>query len=104
MFKYKALKDKGRVTITGEMTIYSAEELKQKLAPVLAVPRALDIHLNGVEEIDSAGVQLLMMAKKSQAAAGFPMRLVDHSKAVMAAFEIMGLVPYFGDPVVMLNE
>ena len=104
MFKYKTLKDKCRVTIGGDMTVYSAEELKQKLVQVLAEPKALDINLSGVEEIDSAGIQLLMMAKKSRAAAGLPLRLVDHSKAVMAAFEIMGLVSYFGDPVVMLNE
>lgn len=86
------------------MTIYTAAALKEKLAPVLAESRPLHINLSAVDGIDSAGIQLLMLAKKNRTAAGYKLHLVEHSKAVVTAFDNMGLVSYFGDPVVMLNE
>ena len=84
--------------IEGEMTIYRAGELKQTL---LASPPPTEIDLSGVTEIDTAGVQLLMLAKRQAQAAQRELRLVAHSAAVSEVFELMNLGAYFDDPLVM---
>jgi len=101
MFQYQELEDKCSATINGEMTIYTATELKQKLVAVLADPRDLEINLGGVSEIDSAGVQLLMLARKVRSADQHTLTLVEHSGSVLDAFDALGLESYFGDPVVI---
>lgn len=86
-----------RAFIEGDMTIYNAGALKEQLARVLGDPRALELNLAQVSEIDSAGVQLLMLVKRERRSVS----LAQHSVAVLDVFELMGLAPYFGDPVVM---
>lgn len=99
MFKYQTFKRKCRITISGEMTIYTAGVLREKLVATLDDPRDLEINLNGVSEIDSAGIQLLMLAKKCRMAKQQKLNLVEHSHEVVDVIENLGLVPYFGDPV-----
>ena len=101
MFRLEQLKRKCRAHIDGEITIYNAATLKDQLASVLDDPRQLEIDLANVSEIDSAGVQLLMLAKKHRAGAGHALALTNHSPAVLDVFETMGLVSYFSDPVVL---
>lgn len=84
--------------LPAELTIFRAAELKQLL---LAEPSALEINLSGVTEIDSAGVQLLMLAKKNAQAAQRELRLVAHSPAVLEVFELLNVAGYFDDPLVM---
>lgn len=87
--------------IDGEMTIYRAGELKQTLLDALAGQGALDIDLAGVTEIDTAGVQLLMLAKKTAQERQCELRLGAHSEAVTQVFELLNLATYFGDPLVV---
>jgi anti-anti-sigma factor len=104
MFKIQNLKHKCRASIEGEMTIYNAATLKQNLDGVLDDSRELEINLSKVNEIDSTGIQLLMLAKKERARHDRKTTLTAHSAAVVDALEILGLVPYFGDPVVMTRN
>jgi anti-sigma B factor antagonist len=104
MFKIQQLKRKCRAFIGGEMTIYTAAELKAQLDDILDDPRELELNLGKVSELDSAGVQLLMLAKKERAAKQLVLSLVEHSNAVLEVFETMGLVPYFGDPVILKHS
>lgn len=84
--------------IEGELTIYRANELK---AALLNEPAPIEVNLCGVNEIDTAGVQLLMAAKKAAVAAQRDFRLVAHSPAVIDVFELLNVAAYFGDPLVM---
>lgn len=84
--------------IEGEFTIYRAMELKTLL---LTHPQPLEINLSGVTELDTAGVQLLLLAKKTALAAHTKLRLVEHSPAVMEVFELLNLGAFFDDPLVM---
>ena len=84
--------------IDGEMTIYRAEELKQAL---LSEPAPVEIDLSGVTDIDTVGVQLLMLAKRTAQASQRDLRLVAHSAAVTDVFELLGLASFFDDPLVM---
>jgi len=84
--------------IEGELTIFRAAELKEVL---LATPAPAEIDLSGVTEIDSAGLQLLMLAKKTAQAQRRELRLVAHSQAVTEVFELLNVAAYFGDPLVV---
>lgn len=82
----------------GEFTIFRAMELKPML---LASPPVDEIDLSGVTELDTAGVQLLMLAKKTALAHARDVKLVAHSPAVLEVFELLNVAAYFGDPLVM---
>lgn len=95
-------KSKAKVLkISGEMTIYRAEELKQTLLGALQHPGKLDIDLSGVSELDTVGVQLLMLTKKTAQASQSELSLIHHSPAVLDIFELLNLVSYFGDQTVV---
>lgn len=92
------------LALDGELTIYRAAELRDTLIKALAALNdgsALELDLAEVSELDIAGVQLLMAAKKSAQAAQRDLRLVGHSPAVLEVFETLDLAAHFGDPLLM---
>lgn len=89
------------LSLDGELTIYRAAELTASLRTALASGADLELDLAAVTEMDSAGVQLLMAAKKTARAAGCELRLLRHSPAVLEVFETLNLAAYFGDPLPM---
>jgi len=90
------------VVLDGELTIYRAAELRdQLLAATAAHPDGFDVDLAGVTEIDSAGVQLLMAAKRAAQSEGGDIALVGHSAAVTEVFELLDLAAHFGDPLLV---
>ena len=94
-------RDVSVLRIEGELTIFRATELKPVL---LDEPAPQEIDLSGVTEIDTAGVQLLMLAKKTAQAAHRELRLVAHSQAVIEVFELLNVAAYFDDPLVMASR
>ena len=89
---------KNNLRIEGELTIFRAMELKPLM---LAVPAVSEIDLSGVTDLDTAGVQLLMLAKKTALAQGRDVTLIGHSPAVIDVFELLNVAAYFGDALVM---
>ncbi len=87
--------------LDGELTIYRAAEVKQLLLDSLHGAAAQEIDLSGVTELDTAGVQLLMLAKRSAEAEGRTLHLANHSPAVLDVFQLLDLAGYFGDPLVI---
>lgn len=80
--------------LQGELTVFRAADVKQTL---LANPPPLEIDLSGVTDIDTAGVQLLMLAKRAALADGRELRLTAHSPVVIEVFELLNIAAYFGD-------
>lgn len=79
-----------KLTFKGSMTIYRARDLTKELSPLNWKKDKLDIDLSQVDEIDSAGVQLLMMIAK--ASKEFDSRIkITHSYSSQQAFEILNL-------------
>jgi len=92
------------LALDGELTIYRAAELRDLLTGALAglgEGAALELNLAEVSELDSAGVQLLMAARKTALASQRELRLVGHSPAVLEVFETLDLAAHFGDPLLM---
>ena len=90
-----------RVKVEGEMTIYQALELKQGLMQCLHDCTEMEVSLAGVSEIDTAGFQLLVLAKREAARLGRSLRLVEHSPATLEVMDLFNMAAYFGDPVVI---
>ncbi len=88
--------------LTGELTIYVAAERKPEILAVLADSEN-EINLSGVTEIDGAGLQLLILAKREAMTAGKVLRLTEHSSAVQEVLDLTGLASEFGDPVLLVG-
>lgn len=91
-------------TIEGEMTIYTALELKDQLLAPLDQCADMEIDLAGVTEIDSTGLQLLVMAKNEARERGKNLRISGHSPAVLEVLELCNLESFFGDPVLIRSQ
>ena len=79
--------------IEGELTIFRAAELKQAL---LGCPPPGVIDLSDVTEIDTAGVQLLLLARREAQGLERELRLVGRSRAVDDALTLLNLQAEFG--------
>jgi anti-anti-sigma factor len=93
--------DVTRITLDGELTIYRAADLKVTVLDALRKTRVLEIDLSGVTELDTAGLQVLMLAKQTAAADQRELRLLQHSPAVVEIFDMLDLVAFFGDAVLI---
>ncbi len=80
-----------RLTIEGEMTIHRARELRRLFQEEMARSEGIDVDLSRVTELDSAGVQLIVAARKQAFAEGKEMRIVAHSAAVVEVLELLDL-------------
>ncbi len=85
--------------IEGELTIYRAAELAAALRAALAeVPAgaAFELDLSDVTEMDCAGVQLLIAARRSTDESGRVLHLTGSSPAVAEVFDTLQLASHFG--------
>lgn len=82
----------GCLHLAGEMTIYFAGELKSGLLDAL---RSADgeaaLDLSAVSEFDTAGLQLLLLARRESLARGNAFSLRAASTVVEEALELCGL-------------
>lgn len=81
--------------IGGDMTIYQAAGLKEELLQALAGAGGLELDLSDVSEIDTAGVQLLMLARNTALANGQVLRLLAPSAAVQEVLATFNLAAWF---------
>lgn len=91
----------GQLIVNGALTIYDAVAAKAALLEALSKTTELEIDLSGVDEMDTAGVQLLILAKREAVHAGKHLRLAQHSAASLEVLDRYNLASYFGDPVVL---
>jgi anti-sigma B factor antagonist len=96
-----ARKDAKALRITDDLTVYHAADLKPRLLEALAACRTLELDLSQVGQIDTAGLQLLLLIKREAAVTGKTLRIAAHSPAVCDAIDFTHLAGYFGDPLVI---
>ncbi len=94
-------KGHGRVRIEGEMTIYNAVELKDALIKALAKFQYLEVDLAEVTEIDTSGLQLLLLLKRESVGIRKTLQYAAHSPSVIEAIDVYNLAAYLGDPLVI---
>lgn len=90
-----------RLVIVEDMTIYNALDQKNRLVAALDGADGLELDLSQVAEIDSAGLQLLILAKREAARLDKQMSIVAHSPVVRQTLDFCNLAAFFGDPVVI---
>ena len=98
------LRKHGKTVVAGALTIYDAAAGKQSLLSALGNVDELEIDLSAVTEMDTAGLQLLIMLKRAAIAAAKDVRLVAHSPATLEVIDRYDLAGYFGDPVVLSSR
>ena len=90
-----------RIGMEGEMTIYAAAQIKESLLSAMEDCKEIEMSLAQVSEIDSAGLQLLALAKREAADRNKPLHFVAHSQTVLDMLDLCNLAGAFGDPVVL---
>lgn len=93
-----------QLTIENELTIFNAGDQKTRLFNFLNAGDELEINLSQVAEIDTAGLQLLILAKRQAAQQGKILRFVMHSKELLAVLELANLTAAFGDQVILVHD
>ena len=89
------------LALDGELTIYTATEQKTALLNFLASDNELELNLAKVTEMDTAGLQLLILIKREASQSGKTLRFIMHSKAVLDVLELARLTSAFGDQIVL---
>ncbi len=93
-----------KLTVEDEMTIYTAVKLKETLMEHLQRCSELEIDLSQVDEMDTAGFQLLLLAKREAMQANKALCLVSHSRATLEVLDLYNMAAYFGDPLVLSEQ
>lgn len=84
-------KRSGVIRIRGEMTIYSATAVSDGLFAAIEGEPLVSIDLSGVSEVDTTGVQILLMAQRSCASRDVSFATVNSSDAMREALGLLRL-------------
>jgi anti-anti-sigma factor len=88
--------------VPAAVDIYCASELRAALLDACAATAAeIEIDLSAVAAMDSAGVQVLMAAKRLAGRHGKALRLTRHGAVSLDAIDRLGLAGFFGDPLIV---
>ena len=89
------------IEIKGELSIYTVAALRQQLLDALDGAAEVDVDLSEVSEMDSAGMQLMVAAKREAALRDKVLRFSGHSPAVFDVLELCMLSGHLGDPLLI---
>ena len=92
------------IDVGPELNIVHASELRLHwLEHIQPLHDAVTLNLSAVQEMDSAGLQLLLAAKKTALQQGSSLALVWHSHVVLELLELCQLSAFFGDPTLITH-
>ena len=80
----------GILSFQGELTIYEANAASEILCEAFASGKLCKVDLAAVSELDSAGLQILLLARTLRAPDKDCVELVNHSEAVADVLELTG--------------
>ena len=83
----------GDMAVSGELTIFSALDIRERLNQAFAAGDQITVDLGGVTEIDTAGLQLMLLARRK---AGKRVVFRNHSNAVLHLLELANLTRVLG--------
>lgn len=76
------------LAVSGELTIMVAADRKTELLNAVTRRKSVELDLSDVTEMDTAGLQLLLLAKREAAELGKTFTLVSPSPSVTEVLEI----------------
>lgn len=83
---------RGRLCVTGSLTIYEVGEARDTLLALLPLIGPLwQIDLGGLDELDSAGAQLLLAVQHMLTNAEQTAEVINHPDAALELFELLRL-------------
>lgn len=98
-------KDKLKCLLSGELSIYIVNELKNKLTEFLSEKDTeLYLDLSGVSRVDTAGIQLLIAVKIQAGKVNKKLHFLNHSEELISSIDLYGLMSFFGDPIKVKKE
>jgi len=95
------LNGQAALKLTGVLTIYTVAQAKVEIPAHLAKHGAQVLDLSGLEELDTAGVQLLLWLKREAASHATSLGLAHHSPIVVEVLDLLKLTATFGDPILL---
>jgi len=93
-----------RIEIRGELSIFTAAALRQQLLDALDGETDVEVDLSAVSEMDSAGMQLMVAAKREAGTRNKSLRFTGHSPAVFDILELCDLSGHLGDPLLIQSR
>lgn len=92
------------IEIKGELNIYTVAALRLQLLEALDAANEVEVDLSAVGEMDSAGMQLMVAAKREAAQHQKTLRFSGHSPAVFDVLELCKLGGHLGDPLLIRSQ
>jgi anti-anti-sigma regulatory factor len=89
------------VALIGELCVFNAKALKPRLLVLLKPSSELEMDLSQVCEVDTAGIQILLLAKGEAARISCRLNFVRHSEALLDVISLLNLSQDFGDPLLI---
>lgn len=93
-----------KLRIDHDMTIYTALETKAQFMEMLKKDFEVEMDLSRVAEMDTAGLQLLILAKREFQSSGGNLYLINHSQAVYEVLDMCNMIQFFGDSIVLPSK
>lgn len=90
-----------QLAVNDEMTIYTAATFKEEFLGHLAGCQEMEVNLSGVSEMDSAGLQIMLMLRLEASRTDKQVQFTNHSEAVIDVLEMLNLAAHFGDPIIL---
>ena len=81
--------------LDGELTIYTAVEIKLRLMEAIGRSEQLEVDLSEISEVDTAGLQLLILGKQEAARLDRELHYVRHSDPVLELLDFCHLTDRF---------
>jgi anti-sigma B factor antagonist len=103
MFEIHQAKLNGQpvIKLQGDLNIYAVGTARRELLAKLEKHSGFSLDLSGIDEIDTAGIQLLFWLKEELHRTGHELPLVRHSAAVVEVLDLLNLAGCFGDPILI---
>lgn len=91
-------KELRRVALEGDLTIITAAERRQRLMSALHGSAGLKVDLSGIDEMDTAGLQILLLARREAGRASLTFEIAAASRAVTETLAVAHLTPALDGP------
>jgi len=93
-----------RLVVDGDITIYDALDIKQHLLAAIMKNDKLELDLSQVSTMDTAGCQLLIMAKRESQRQGKAFHIAAMSESAQEIIDFYNLGAYLGAVTTSLEE